>query len=204
MIGIIDYDSGNIFSLAAAFKRLGVNHQLVVKVSDLKSCNALVLPGVGAFGDAMHSLREKGLEQEVSKWAGSGKPLLGICLGMQLLFENSEEHGIHRGLGILPGTIKKITGQVKVPHMGWNELDVLQSHNIFNNSTDGYVYFVHSYYAETTSEVILAATDYNGQIPAIVGKANVLGMQFHPEKSGSVGMALLENWVKSIETYKVQ
>jgi len=199
MIGIIDYDSGNIFSLRAAFQRLGVDQKLVTAPSDVKNYQALVLPGVGAFGDAINSLKETGLDQVVLDWVSTRKPLLGICLGMQLLFENSEEHGIHQGLGILPGTIKRIPSQVKVPHMGWNNLDFLQDNSLFQNiQNNGHVYFVHSYYADTTPEVILASTFYAEKIPAIVGKGNVLGMQFHPEKSSSVGMRLLENWAKSV------
>jgi len=199
MIGIIDYDSGNIFSLRAAFQRLGAKAKLVTQPSELTGCKALVLPGVGAFGDAMLSLKEKGLAPAVLEWVSAGNPLLGICLGMQLLFAESEEYGLHQGLGILPGTVKKITGPVKVPHMGWNKLEIRQNHSLCHNITDGYVYFVHSYYADTIPEVILAATSYGREIPAIVGQGNVLGMQFHPEKSGPIGMGLLENWVKSVD-----
>ncbi|KJS19444.1 MAG: imidazole glycerol phosphate synthase [Clostridiaceae bacterium BRH_c20a] len=199
MIGIIDYDSGNIFSLAAAFNRLDANHRLVTAPTEINNCTALVLPGVGAFGDAINNLKAKGLNEAILHWVNAGKPLLGICLGMQLLFEKSEEHGIYQGLGILPGTIRRITGQVKVPHMGWNKLHIISNHNLLQNISDGYVYFVHSYYAAEASEVVLASTFYGEEIPAVVGKNNVLGMQFHPEKSGPVGMTLLKNWVELIE-----
>jgi len=200
MIGIIDYDSGNIFSLSAALNRLGANHKLVMAPTDINNCTALVLPGVGAFGDAVNNLKAKGLNEAILSWADDGKPLLGICLGMQLLFEKSEEHGIHQGLGILSGTIRRITGQVKVPHMGWNKLNIINNHKLLQNiPDDGYVYFVHSYYAAGASEVVLASAFYGEEIPAVVGKNNVLGMQFHPEKSGPVGMTLLKNWVQLIE-----
>jgi len=200
MIGIIDYDSGNIFSLSAALNRLGANYKLVSAPADISNCTALVLPGVGAFGDAVNNLKSKGLNETILHWINAGKPLLGICLGMQLLFEKSEEHGIHQGLGILPGTIRRITGQVKVPHMGWNKLNIINNHKLLQNvSDDGYVYFVHSYYAAGASEVVLASTFYGQEIPAVVGRNNVLGMQFHPEKSGPVGMTLLKNWVELIE-----
>ncbi|NLT94318.1 MAG: imidazole glycerol phosphate synthase subunit HisH [Clostridia bacterium] len=199
MIGIIDCGAGNIFSLQAAFERLGTSHRLITKRADVLDLRALVLPGVGAFGDAIHSLKANGMDEVILEWIGWGKPLLGICLGMQLLFEKSEEHGVHEGLKILPGTIRKITGPVKVPHMGWNRLNIRQSHTLFQDFTEGYVYFVHSYYAATIPEVILATTKYSEEMPVIVGKDNVLGMQFHPEKSGPVGMRLLSNWLKLVE-----
>ena len=139
------------------------------------------------------------MEDIILEWIGEKRALLGICLGMQLLFEKSEEHGTHTGLNVLPGTIRKITGQVKVPHMGWNKLRINQNHKLFQNISDGYVYFVHSYFADTFGDVVLATTWYSGEIPVIVGKENVLGMQFHPEKSGPVGMRLLSNWAKLVK-----
>jgi len=196
LIGIVDYEMGNIFSLRAALGRLGCEYKLVSEKADISGCSALILPGVGAFGDAIKNLKTKELDKVLINWIKQGKPLLGICLGMQLLFGGSEEHGFFQGLGILPGTVKKIPPGVKVPHMGWNELKVAKDHYLFQDFfSQGYVYFVHSYYACTTAEYILATTSYGIEIPAIVGKGNILGMQFHPEKSGAVGMKLLANWV---------
>jgi len=198
MIGIIDYEVGNLFSLQAALKRLGCKFQLVSEAEEAADCSALILPGVGAFGDAILNLKEKGLDRVVVDWVNSGKPLLGICLGMQLLFEKSEEHGDYQGLSILPGLIKKIPPGLKVPHMGWNELLINKDHQLFKKFTGGHVYFVHSYYALTAEEYILAKAPYGIEIPAIVGKDNIVGMQFHPEKSGKVGMELLNNWTKNL------
>ncbi|MDK2822363.1 MAG: imidazole glycerol-phosphate synthase subunit HisH [Clostridia bacterium] len=202
MIGIIDYEMGNIFSLRAALGRLDCQNKLVSQEADTEDCSALILPGVGAFGDAMKNLKRKGLEDVVLHWVKTGKPLLGICLGMQLLFAESEEHGCHKGLAILPGIIKKIPLGVKVPHMGWNQLKIVKNHYLFAGFSAGFVYFVHSYYADTKTENILASTFYGLELPAIVGRENVVGMQFHPEKSGSVGMQLLKNWVEQLEVVK--
>ncbi|MFZ7104800.1 MAG: imidazole glycerol phosphate synthase subunit HisH [Peptococcaceae bacterium] len=198
MIGIIDYDVGNIFSLTAALKRLGCNTRLVKEENDGRDCRALILPGVGAFGDAIKHLQNDRLDRLLTGWAGDGKPLLGICLGMQLLFEQSEEYGLHRGLGLLPGEIVKIPSGVKIPHMGWNRIVYDQEHYLFTGLQESYVYFVHSYYAATRDERILASAAYGTKIPAVVGKDNIIGMQFHPEKSGRAGLKLLENWVNHL------
>ncbi|MFZ5943984.1 MAG: imidazole glycerol phosphate synthase subunit HisH [Bacillota bacterium] len=199
MIGIVDYDVGNLFSLAAALRRLDCDYKFVEKAEDSWDCSSLILPGVGAFGDAINQLQNKGLAEVVKDWTHNGKPLLGICLGMQLLFESSEEHGFHQGLGLLKGTIIRLPSGVKVPHMGWNSLTLEQDHFLFKGLGDPYVYFVHSYYARTTKENILASTDYAVKVPAVVGADNIIGMQFHPEKSSQAGMILLKNWVERYE-----
>ena len=198
MIGIIDYGMGNIFSLRGALNRLNTRHLLVDNPGQLEKCTALILPGVGAFGDAMENLKSTGLREELICWVKQGKPLLGICLGMQLLFEFSQEYGYHAGLGLLPGTIKKLPPNLKVPHMGWNLLEIRREHQVFQGFTPGHVYFVHSYYAHTPQENVLASAGYGIQIPAIVGRGNLIGMQFHPEKSGLVGLDLLENYLKMV------
>ncbi|WP_238413516.1 imidazole glycerol phosphate synthase subunit HisH [Alicyclobacillus sp. TC] len=163
---------------------------------------ALVLPGVGAFGDAMFQLRSRQLLSPLKKLAASGFPILGICLGMQLLFSTSEEHQGAIGLGLLPGKIVRFPSVDRVPHMGWNTLDVLRKHPLLNGIDPGdFVYFVHSYYAvPLEEEIVFAATHYaDVQVPAIVGRGQLFGMQFHPEKSGRVGAKLLENFVELSE-----
>ncbi|WP_027416299.1 imidazole glycerol phosphate synthase subunit HisH [Aneurinibacillus terranovensis] len=204
MIAIIDYGMGNLHSVSKAVERLGHAYAFVSDGDKLMKAEGAILPGVGAFGDAMDNLRERGLIEPIKRYAASGKPLLGICLGMQILFESSNEHGDHTGLGLLPGHVKRFTGDYKIPHMGWNRLEFLRDENpIFNQVNEGYVYFVHSYFLQPGGEnrdILLATTDYYQTVPAIVGRNNVYGMQFHPEKSGSVGMKLLENFANLCET----
>ncbi|MFT9849538.1 imidazole glycerol phosphate synthase subunit HisH [Aneurinibacillus sp. REN35] len=203
MIAIIDYGMGNLHSVSKAVERLGYEYAFVSDEEALNQAEGAILPGVGAFGDAMKNLKERGLEEPIRQFAASGKPLLGICLGMQLLFASSTEHGEHEGLGILPGRVLRFSGDYKIPHMGWNRLDFLQKNRIFSGVEEGYVYFVHSYFLQPTEEnrpVLLATADYHQEVPGIVGRGNVYGMQFHPEKSGTVGMQLLENFAKLCET----
>lgn len=196
MIAIIDYGMGNLHSVSKAVERLG--HQMTV-TSDAQailSADGAILPGVGAFGDAMQHLRETGLQEVVQQFAASGKPLLGICLGMQLLFSSSEEHGSHTGLDLLSGQVVRFRGDFKVPHMGWNRLSFQKPSALFDGLDEGYVYFVHSYHVlPARSSDLLATTDYHGEVAAVVGHDNIYGMQFHPEKSGAMGMKLLENFV---------
>ena len=196
MIAIIDYGMGNLHSVSKAVERLG--HQAVVTSSPetILRAEGAILPGVGAFGDAMRNLRDSGLDETVRKFHASGRPLLGICLGMQLLFSESEEYGPHRGLGLLPGRVVRFPNDRKVPHMGWNELKFVRPDPLLEGMRPGYVYFVHSYHAlpEEPGDLI-AVTDYGGPVTAIVGRGNLYGMQFHPEKSGTLGMALLERFV---------
>ncbi|WP_286885595.1 imidazole glycerol phosphate synthase subunit HisH [Aneurinibacillus sp. UBA3580] len=207
MIAIIDYGMGNLHSVSKAVERLGYEYTFVSDAASLLNTEGAILPGVGAFGDAMKNLRELGLIEPIRQFAASGKPLLGICLGMQLLFESSEEHGQNEGLNILPGHIARFQGDYKIPHMGWNRLEFLQQNPIFAGVEEGYVYFVHSYFLQPTEEnrpVLLATADYYQEVPAIVGKGSVYGMQFHPEKSGTVGMKLLENFTKLCETARTK
>lgn len=196
MIAVIDYGMGNLHSVGAAIGRLGYEATVTSDPAEIAAADGVILPGVGAFGDAMQSLAETGLADCVQRLAAEGKPLLGICLGMQLLFSESEEHGRHAGLGLFPGKVVRFTGPGKVPHMGWNRLRLLQPSPLFAGLSDGHVYFVHSYHVlpEQAAD-LLARTDYCGPVTAIVGRDNVYGMQFHPEKSGPLGMQLLANFL---------
>lgn len=202
MIGIIDYGMGNLFSLSKALERLGYSYDFVSQPERLDECSGLILPGVGAFGDAVANIRELGLEQAIHDYAASGRPILGICLGMQLLFGKSEEHGEHIGLGLLNGeAVRFAGGDYKIPHMGWNQLTLTQSHWLLDGvQTGDYVYFVHSYHVLAGSpDILLATSDYHQDVTAIVGRENVYGMQFHPEKSGETGMRLLQNFAVQCE-----
>jgi len=198
MIAIIDYGMGNLHSVSKAVERLGYEALVTGNADEILRAEGAILPGVGAFGDAMEHLRESGLRDVVLQYAESGKPLLGICLGMQLLFASSEEHGEHEGLGLLPGAVVRFRGDYKVPHMGWNRLAYKQSGSpLLQGIEEGHVYFVHSYHAKPERESdLLAVTDYYQPVTAIVGRNNVFGMQFHPEKSGDTGMRLLDNFLK--------
>ncbi|MCS7459241.1 imidazole glycerol phosphate synthase subunit HisH [Paenibacillus doosanensis] len=195
MIAIIDYGMGNLHSVSKAVERLGVEAVVTSDEERIMAASGAILPGVGAFGDAMEHLRESKLDGAVVRYAETGKPLLGICLGMQLLFTRSEEHGSHEGLNLLPGEVIRFSGGYKVPHMGWNRLQFRQPSPLLDGVEEGHVYFVHSYHVkpEQPSD-LLATTDYYQQVTAIVGRDNIYGMQFHPEKSGSIGMKLLSNF----------
>lgn len=196
MIAIIDYGMGNLHSVSKAVERLGYHTVISSNPEEILSAEAAILPGVGAFGDAMEQLVATGLEQVVKQFAASNKPLLGICLGMQLLFESSEEHGHNKGLALLEGKVIRFQGDFKIPHMGWNKIEFKQSSPLFNQLEEGYVYFVHSFHARLIHQQnLLAVGDYFGPVTAIVNKENVFGMQFHPEKSGELGMKLLENFL---------
>lgn len=205
MIAIIDYGMGNLHSVSKAVERLGCEMIVTSDPEQILAADGAILPGVGAFGDAMGNLRETGLVDVVKAYAASGKPLLGICLGMQLLFTESEEHGVHQGLDLLPGRVVRFQGAFKVPHMGWNELEFKQSSPLFEGVEPGHVYFVHSYHAlpELSSD-LLAVSDYHQPVTAIVGRGSLFGMQFHPEKSGELGMALLEKFVGLAEFAKTK
>ncbi|WP_438348225.1 imidazole glycerol phosphate synthase subunit HisH [Paenibacillus sp. FA6] len=198
-IAIVDYGMGNLHSVSKAVERLGYEALISSDEGEILAADGVILPGVGAFADAMEHLQESSLDATVQKVAASKQPLLGICLGMQLLFSTSEEHGIHEGLGILPGSVVRfVGGDYKVPHMGWNKLQYNDQNNpLFTGLDEGYVYFVHSYHVlpEVKSD-LLATTDYNQSVTAIVGRDSVFGMQFHPEKSGDLGMNLLRNFLK--------
>lgn len=206
MIAIIDYGIGNIHSLISAFQSYELNG-LPVKVvltSDenvLKTAQMVILPGVGAFKYAMEELEKRDLVRVINELFQMGKPLVGICLGMQLLYESSEEYGFCKGLGLLKGKVVEIPEEIKKPHMGWNALELKEfglkapaSCLISHLSKDSYVYFVHSFYAaEIEASTLVASANYGVEIPAIVKKGNLIGFQFHPEKSGKVGGQLIQN-----------
>jgi imidazole glycerol-phosphate synthase subunit HisH len=197
LIAIIDYGMGNLHSVSKAVERLGHAYTVTSDKQQIMQADKAILPGVGAFGDAMGYLQQTGLQETVLQYAASGKPLLGICLGMQLLFTQGEEHGIQAGLNLLPGKVVRFQGDYKVPHMGWNLLTYVQDSPLFQGVEPGHVYFVHSYHAQPEQSAdLLATTDYYQPVTAIVGRDNVYGMQFHPEKSGNIGMQLLGNFLK--------
>ncbi|NLB36539.1 MAG: imidazole glycerol phosphate synthase subunit HisH [Clostridiales bacterium] len=197
MIAIVDYGAGNLQSVHKALNYIGVKSQISSDGNFILSANGVILPGVGSFEDAMNCMKKSGLLESVKKAALSGKPFLGICLGLQLLFEHSEESPGAAGLGILKGKIRKIPAcEVKVPHMGWNSLDIKKNEGIFKGIKQGtYVYFVHSYYLEAENKGEVAATAYYGvEIDAAVSKGALFGCQFHPEKSGEAGLIMLRNF----------
>ena len=197
MVGIIDYGVGNLFSLRSSFKAIGEEAFVSGDPAELAKADRLVLPGVGAFEDAANKLRSTGLDGFVRDQAAAGKPLLGICLGMQLLFEKSFEYGEHEGLGLLKGQVVPMEGRIpqdlKIPHMGWNKLKI-RSGKLLQNVDGQYVYFVHSYFADGCEESLAAVTEYGISITAAVEQGNVFGCQFHPEKSGSVGLNILRTF----------
>jgi glutamine amidotransferase len=197
MIAIIDYGMGNLHSVSKAVERLGFDFIITADPAEILAADGAILPGVGAFGDAMDNLRETGLDEVTKQFVATGKLLLGICLGMQLLFSESEEYGSHQGLDLLPGRVIRFQGDYKVPHMGWNKLTFHQSSPLFQGLAEGHVYFVHSYHVKPELESdLLATVDYYQQVTAIVGRNNVYGMQFHPEKSGELGMQLLGKFLE--------
>ncbi len=197
MIAIIDYGVGNLFSLRSSFAHIGQEAIVTGDADVLRTADRLILPGVGAFSDAVKKLRSTGLDQVVMEQANSGKPLLGICLGMQMLFEKSYEYGEHQGLGLLKGEIVPMKGsippQLQIPHIGWNPLHFHQTDcPIFSDVKEGdCVYFVHSFYAEHCEDSLVATAEYGIPLTAAVAKENIYGCQFHPEKSGTVGLNIL-------------
>lgn len=199
MIAIIDYDAGNIKSVEKALQALGAEVVLTRDADILLKADKVILPGVGAFGDAMEKIRSYGLEEVIHQIVKRGTPFLGICLGLQLMFEESDETPGVKGLGILPGKILRIPEgeDIKIPHMGWNSLHFEKETRLFQGIKEGaYVYFVHSYYLQAEDEDIVAATtEYNAHIHAAVEQGNVFACQFHPEKSSDVGLAILKNFV---------
>lgn len=197
MIAIIDYGMGNLFSISQALQRLDYAYIVTSNVDTIRIADKLILPGVGAFGDAMSELANRGFDKVIIEEAIKGKPLLGICLGMQLLFTSSSEHGYYQGLNLLPGHVERIQTDLPVPHMGWNWLSFRHPHPIFRSLQEGHVYFVHSYHVQATNpEDIIATTDYGQEIVAVVARNNIYGMQFHPEKSSQLGIQLLHQFAK--------
>ncbi|WIW71554.1 imidazole glycerol phosphate synthase subunit HisH [Anaerosinus gibii] len=200
MIAIIDYGRGNLFSVEKAFVKLGADVIVTNDIEKIRRADKVVLPGVGAFGDCMETLKKAGLIPVIQEAATSGKPFLGICLGLQLLFERSEESPGVAGLGIFKGAIRQIVApKLKVPHMGWNSLSLKNATSLLKGLPENpYVYFVHSFHAvPEDASIITAVTEYGSSLTAAVGKGNVQAMQFHPEKSSSVGLKILESFVKN-------
>lgn len=196
MLAIIDYGVGNLFSLQCSLKKIGVEAIVTKNPDEIKSADRIILPGVGAFGDASRKLRESGLVELITEEAKSGKPFLGICLGMQLLFEKGYEYGEHDGLGFLKGNVVALDGKIdpslQIPHMGWNALNFKCDSPLFKYINNGdFVYFVHSYYATDCEDSVIATSEYGIPVTAAVGKGNIFGCQFHPEKSGEVGLNIL-------------
>jgi imidazole glycerol-phosphate synthase subunit HisH len=200
MIAIIDYGMGNLRSVEKAFQSMGFETNVTSSPDAVLQAEGIVLPGVGAFGDAMSNICELGLLEPIYSVVKQGKPFLGICLGMQLLFSTSEEHGHHTGLDLIPGHIRRFQGDYKIPQIGWNRLKYHRSHPVLDEIPEGqHVYFVHSYYAVPDDpSVIVATTDYFQDVPAIVTNKNVVGIQFHPEKSSDIGLKMLANFGRMV------
>jgi len=209
MIAVIDYGVGNLFSLLSSLNYVGLDTKLTNNIEEIKNAKGIILPGVGAFRDAIGNLEKYGLKETLINEAKNGKPFLGICLGMQMLFEKNYEYGEYEGLGLINGTVKEIkkyipeNSDLKIPHMGWNSLIINERFkddkilkDVDNNE---YVYYVHSYFAKTDMKNIVAYSEYGTKIPGIVKNENVYGMQFHPEKSGDTGLKLLKNWGELIK-----
>ncbi len=198
MIAIVDYGVGNLFSLQSSFAAIGSSGAVVAHTADaLEKADKIVLPGVGAFGDASAKLRGSGMLETLLEQVNKEKPLLGICLGMQLLFDRSFEYGEHEGLGLIPGEVRPLSETVptglKIPHMGWNALRFTKQSSLFRYIEDGdFVYFVHSYHGALCGDHTIALTDYGAPVTAAVQKDNVFGCQFHPEKSGNTGLKILK------------
>jgi len=201
MIAIIDYNMGNLRSVQNAFNKLGVETSIVKDPAKLSTFDKVILPGVGAFGDAMDSLKSSGMQEAIHMYAQSEKPILGVCLGMQLLFESSEEFGSHKGLGLIEGEVKafdsaKFQTPLKVPHMGWNDIIVKES-PLFNGLPKSfYLYFVHSFHVHCAQKYIIGTTHYGYDFPAAVQKENIYGFQPHPEKSHDNGLTILQNFTE--------
>ena len=199
MIAIVDYGIGNLGSVTKGFRHAGAETLLTGDPEQLRAAEALVLPGDGAFGATMDEMKKRDLVPVLREAAAKGTPLLGICIGMQVLFEESEEHGRHQGLGLLPGRVRRFDGALPVPHMGWNRLKRRRPHPLLDGFEDGsHVYFVHSYFCDAPDEVVIATSDYGRDFAAIAGRDNVLGVQFHPEKSQAVGLAMVKRFVRYV------
>lgn len=204
MIAIIDYGAGNIQSVYKALKFIGADCKVTSDKDEILNADGAILPGVGSFGDAMDTMTKRGVKDTIIEYTKSGKPFLGICLGLQLLFPESEETPGVKGLDIFKGTITKIPNQnrtLKIPHMGWNNISIKQKNGIFKDiEGEPYVYFVHSFYLKAQDKDIVAATtQYGVEIDAAVQKGNIIATQFHPEKSGEVGLKMLKNFVEMVK-----
>lgn len=202
MVAIVDYGVGNLFSLKSSFAAIGAEVVITSEKQVLESADRIVLPGVGAFEDAAKKLRDSGLDKVLKQLVSAGKPLMGICLGMQLLFEKSYEYGCHEGLGLIKGSVRPISDvapkNYKIPHIGWNALIFKENSPIFKYINNGdCVYFVHSYYATDCENEVIATTEYGAELTAAVAHKNVFGCQFHPEKSGDVGLNILRAFAET-------
>ena len=197
MLAIIDYGVGNLFSLSSSLKSIGEETIITNDLDTIEKADRIILPGVGAFEDAARKLRESGMAEVVLSQAAKGKPLMGICLGMQLMFDKSMEYGEHDGLGLIPGIVRPIAEvidpKLKIPHIGWNALDITAEGGLMKYAKQGdHVYFVHSYWADTPMEFVTSRTEYSAWLTGSVQRGNVMGTQFHPEKSGEVGLNMLK------------
>ncbi len=202
MIAIIDYGVGNLFSLVSSLNMIGADAVVTGDAEVIRRADKLILPGVGAFADAIAKLRQTGLDNVLREEVAHGKEVMGICLGMQLLFEKSMEYGEHEGLGLLKGSVVPMEGviptELKIPHIGWNALHFQKKHKLMKYIQENdCVYFVHSYYAVDCEDSLLATAEYGKELTAMVGKNNVMGCQFHPEKSGAVGLNILRAFCES-------
>ena len=205
MIAIIDYGVGNLFSLCSSLRRIGAEAVVTADPEVIRNAHKLILPGVGAFADAAQKLRDSGLDPLVKEEAARGKEILGICLGMQLLFEESHEFGVHPGLGLLKGSVIGMEGTIpaglKIPHIGWNALRYCRESKLFRYVSEGEcVYFVHSFYVDPAAESVVATAEYGREVTAAVQQGNIMGCQFHPEKSGQVGLNILRAFCETEET----
>ncbi len=196
-LAVLNYNMGNLASVLNALKAVGVDAVVESDPDKIKSYDKIILPGVGAFGDAMEHLQEVGMDRAIIEYANSGKYLLGVCLGMQLLFESSEEFGDHKGLSILEGSVKRFKSDtLKIPHMGWNKIFPKHHKTLFKDIKDPYLYFVHSYYVDTTPENSLGKTLYGIDFTSAVERDNIFGLQPHPEKSHNNGLHILKNFIE--------
>lgn len=198
-IAIIDYGVGNLRSVEKAFTSQGISAVVTNDEETLRTAGKLVLPGVGAFAACMDGLRSRGFDKLVIEAAAAGKPILGLCVGLQMMFDEGHEFGVHRGLGLMPGRVVKFPEGLHIPHIGWNQVHFKQNHPVFQNLPDhSFFYFVHSYYVESADEsCILGETEYGIRYASICGRGSIVGVQFHPEKSQTTGLKLLRNFAES-------
>ncbi len=196
-ITVVDYRTSNLLSIVKALQKVGADVELTQSAAEIERADKLVLPGVGSFGAAMRNIESFGIRQALVNFGRSGKPLIGICLGMQLLFDVSFELGIYDGLALIPGEVVAFNSSVKVPHMGWNQVEIQKKSQILHGVHDSqYAYFVHSYYVKADDEYVSGKTEYGSRFPSVVERGNIFGIQFHPEKSRSFGLNILENFLR--------
>lgn len=197
-IAIIDYGVGNLRSVEKAFTSQGIEAVVTSDEAELRAADKLVLPGVGAFKACMDGLRVRGFDELVLEAAGAGKPIIGLCVGLQMMFEEGHEFGIHKGLGLMPGRVVRFPEKLRVPHIGWNQVEFKREHKVFTNlPSQTFFYFVHSFYVESSDQTcVLGETDYGMRYASICGRDNIVGVQFHPEKSQTAGLKLLKNFAE--------